>query len=270
MGGLMKVPEWFDLKNYEVCRYVENSYERFGRASWALVINTRKKIYFDFIRYGKNEDVGSGFIQNLLDNLKEASLSNELALYLEQPKFVKCGNGNSLTNSWHGFPSTESVGAMMRENWVFPRDEKWFLVDKKFGMYAEYQLDSYEVGINEEAEDHFLQSCFYADLNASDEILLERFKRWLFNKRDAAGILFESNAISKKTVERLHEQKILPYMDLYLYWLLLGGKKPTYTQMAELLYPVDLVEWTKDYGEVVRETVHPKAMMLLKSKVNIV
>lgn len=265
-------PDWFDLKNYDVCRYVHNVYERFGRSEWALVINTRRKLYYDFINYYKDTEIDTG---ELLANLREASLSNHLALEWKQPDFVSIGGGHSFTEfgwSWGFDGGLNKLGNLMRSEWVFPRDEDEFEIEREFGANAKYQLDSYEVGINEEAEDYFLESCYLANFDFSDEQIIADFKTWLFSKREKQFNQFRDGGdmgreMTKTMRARLHEQRILPYMDLYLYLLFSGIVKPTYAEIAEVLFPPDFVEWTKDYAEVLRETIHPRAIKILESPV---
>lgn len=263
-------PDWFDLKNYDVCRFALNEYERFGRAEWALVINTRRKLYYDFMHYYKNDMTP---MENLLNNLREASLSNHLALEWKQPRFVFSGGGYSFTEcGWRWSIQGDNLGDYMRSEWVFYRNEDDFEKERLLGANAEYQLDSYEVGINEEREDWFLESCYWANFDFSDEQLIKDFTIWLALKREKQFNQFPrdkkaAKELTKAMKARLHEQRVLPYMDLYLYSLFSGIEKPTYAEIAEVLFPPDSVEWTKDYAEVLRETIHPRAIKILESPV---
>ncbi|MCF7530312.1 DUF6387 family protein [Neisseria lisongii] len=254
-------PDWFDLKNYAVCKH-------FGRVAWALAINTRRKLYYDFVHHyqDKIRDV-----EELLRNLKEASSSNHLVLEWRQPDFVFHGDGYSFTEyGWRWSIQGKNLGETMRAEWVFPRNEEDFKNQRKFGANAEYQLDSYEVGLNEKAEDYFLESCYLANFDFSDEQLIADFKCWLALKREKqfkkSGDAQKIGKELTKTIKtRLYQQRILPYMDLYLYSLFSGVNRPSYAQIADILFPPDAIEWEKDYGEIIRETIHPKAIKILES-----
>lgn len=206
----------------------------------------------------------------ILPFIIDASQNNHLALNFEEHRWIKDYGDVETLGKWASCsPVNDDVAGMMRGVWVFPRDARSFVEDSKFGANREYELDCHEIGINEKMEDFFLESACVVDLSQSDESIKKSFSVWLERKR-AEQEIEKSKRISKAMIQRLHQQRILPYLDLYLYWLAEGKEMPTLIEIAEMLYPPDMVEWDKDYSEILRETIRPRAMMLLKNKVNLI
>ena len=74
------------------------------------------------------------------------------------------------------------------------------------------------------------------DLHASDDKLLDDFKAWLRSARAATGVRGPSGRLQRSDFMKLHEFRVLPYLDLTL-WAECRGLKFTQQLLGATLFP---------------------------------
>lgn len=76
------------------------------------------------------------------------------------------------------------------------------------------------------------------DMNATDEIILEKVGNWLKKTRDVTEILptYPRHYIKASDLKGWHSDRLLPYLDL-VFWAKLSGYNLSETEMGKMLFP---------------------------------
>lgn len=107
----------------------------------------------------------------------------------------------------------------------------------------------------------------YIDFGYPDDVIFRDFKQWLKNERIKRGIKSgKAKAFSRTVISHLHEQRVLPYLDLLLYWRFMDLKQPTYEEIANILYPPEISDKDILYGESIRNVTQTRALDALTIK----
>lgn len=257
-------PEWFDLDNYTIC-------QSFSRSDWWKAITFRRISLYTGISKDLMDGINREFLINTLiyfskNNEKihsgydviESSSVEEMKLfdfidlqsflYEHNPKVIN--QINSILNSRLGVASAEGHcdGAL-----------SWH--DMDFNIPDELPFD-----LHAALSDNYsgIKKFLNVDLTCSDEKILSDFSVWLKNEREAGIKNAKSQRKTDNDLRKLHEFGILPYIDLFL-WCEITGTQLNQYQIANLLFPNEV---NVDIKDRLRTVTRPKAMELLKSKVD--
>jgi len=103
-------------------------------------------------------------------------------------------------------------------------------------------------------------------LHAPDAEIMDDFRSWLKELRVKLDQNTPKPYYSSKSFRSWHEQRIIPFLDLYL-WEELGNNVLTDATYGELLFPDEFAEGGKgrDNTELIRKTTRKKALRLISA-----
>ncbi|CDH07330.1 putative Z3947 protein [Xenorhabdus bovienii str. oregonense] len=268
-------PEWFDLDNYDICH-------KFNRIAWWNAIMQRKAMIANDLK----KSLSSGMSRDYaISMLKFYSNEASTIIYNNSKKGLDQLRDDSISEI--GLFEYIDIHSTLRKN----HTEIMNSIDKMFKVIDGYQekegvpVDSmgYEYAWHDYDMDEFFPSdlnitgSFYeqdinsppyihVDLYKNDDLIINDFTEWLKKKRKQENIGTKTEKISDNDLSKLAENKVLPYIDLYL-WKIISGQKITQYQMANLLFPN---EYEVNITDRLRLVTKPKAMALLESKIDLI
>jgi hypothetical protein len=94
---------------------------------------------------------------------------------------------------------------------------------------------------------------------ASKDVAVEVFTRWFEAARERKGLPVKT--LNVDSVSSLIDKRILPYIDLLLFYRAVGKSAPTQGDLGEWLFPDEQKKNTEDR---IRQTVHPAAIKMIE------
>ncbi|MCA8296314.1 DUF6387 family protein [Burkholderia sp. AU30198] len=258
-SNFVSFPTEFDLRKYEDC-------EKFGWAEWysnlmvrTLRLDTIRKhvdFYGEEMRSGfrhwfeaplvKSLEIkeGDGYSKNInRSQVKDVTaldyLTGQSILYSDDDRHKPYLNAvRTIEREWSGDGSNVDPNAVAAALDILDTPA-WKMVS--------------ECGVNLMGE-----ISATVDLYASEEKLIDDFRRWLRKTRSALGIPDMKKRFSADDFREWHKYRILAYLDL-LSWAQLFGHTPTNQQFGIALFPD---EYTVNLADRMRKTVAPTALSL--------
>lgn len=286
-------PEWFNLNNYSI---INNKLPRY---CWSSILLCRQNIYKEWLE-GISENDNNLIINHIyrsgsiLDDLIEMS---NIEKYLDSIEINYKDKEEKITDinpiyQLDVFPVrdivTNDVLRILKSLAKTSPD-----VTKKIIEYI--QLFTLEMELNGklsiESEEHMnlfrfvnydlpikiiRSDDFYPsrreisiDLQASDETLIEQFKKYLSEERRKREEKTNESATryTDAKINRLITNKVIPYIDLYLYQIFTGNNL-TNPQIADLLFPTNEERAGIARSDTIRKITHINAMELLEKDYN--
>lgn len=256
-------PDWFDLENYRVC-------ESYTRNHWWKSIMIRKVVLYNGIK----DDVANGISKDfLLQSLIHLSKNNELIFkgqdVIENSSIDEMGMFDFIdlyAELYEQSPEVmNGVNDMLKKHFD-KRDEvidsiDTFWDDFEHDVNSKSGMDLYSpLSENYQGIRKFIS----IDFNNNDEKIMRDFSNWLANERKINNQLNRSQKKTDNDLKKLHEYRVLPFIDLF-FWGEITGITLTQYQLAQLLFPN---EFEVDIKDRLRSVTRPKAMELLESRVD--
>lgn len=101
------------------------------------------------------------------------------------------------------------------------------------------------------------------DLNETDTLLVDEFKRWLEKTRLENNIK-STHVLSPARLKKLYQHRVLQYLDVYL-WARLKGLKITQKQFGLIIFPDDR---SGDQASLIRKNTVPTMIKSMNRLVN--
>lgn len=249
-----RIPEWFNLDDYENLKHMNRNQWRFVwlyRFHAYEYLKGRKGKFFSV-----DQKIISEFPLHIKNNVfRDDLISSDDSIIKFDDHFIFFIY--ELAKIWGNdefIKVLDNVGKYVEESKTKKENIEDIWDEVSISDYEELNLDNSKM-MGE--IDNLLGLIISIDTNFSDEAILERFKEILSSYRKERKE--NGKIISESEIKSLIEYKVIPYIDLML-WGMIIGKKIRDQEIADVLFPD---EYDISRIDTVRQTVKKKALKLL-------
>ena len=261
-------PEWFDLLKYE--EYVP----KFIRIDWLTNIKARLYIFRDLREGNESLDDIQKEIAELPNLLSYYKVNNSKEKIIEEEIISDSVIPLDFFNIAFYYAGCYTLSEQMRNQLNFIKEESDRIIEKGLNGHDLFN-DLVEIDITggDELDEKyfelldggksFMHAFLINDLSYSDEMLVEAFKKHLAKIRLKQFQVENYKQISIAKLNRLCENMVLPFIDIYL-WMLATGNFLTDREIANIIYPIrDNTPLDFDAVDRVTRTTKPTALKIL-------
>lgn len=253
------LPEWFSLQNYNETKFLTplEWYENLHKRRMFFVFQRMADSNRQDISAWRKEDAVKRCkeIHDLIAEKPVIRVNDDKKIYYDKTTVYSLNNGDLVDNyNWltkNAPPVFFEYVELLNQS----RDDAFTLTfkNKDLRSYFKDQCSSWN---NEKA-------LLSINLHASDEHIIEDFKKWLANTRSGLAKKSTKKTFSTTDLTEWTDYKILPYLDLKI-WSIFTDCHITQVIIGNAIFPDEL---NVDTTERIRRTTKKKAEWLMNNSI---